>query len=354
MNPERYVNKKHEEANAINRRVHKFFADHPRSRKSEATVADEIIKEEAVRYLPFSQVPEVLQPWYDNMGKAGVRILEDGFLEIRRWDGGPVVGGKRMPLRQTVDGLPSAIRMQEHILNGYHSDNTERTDEYSKLESIQEVIEYAHELLNNWNSADETDRKILQMQLADVVLQLEKCRNEFKVETKDQAQAVMALRDSRGRENPGALAARTVAALNRLGERFEELHVIAPQIALRKEILELEERRIEGVLRKANSQLTVIGRHAVFAPQTVAGSPVLIRDYEVEVLKRKCNQVLYELSTIHISPYLQQARQAAFFIERDVKKHFVTVESVTANRGVITTTLTDVQKILTATVPGFG
>ena len=348
MNPERYINKKHDEGLAINEKVEKFFDDHPRSKKTETWVADKAVKEQAVRYLSPAQIPEELQPWYANLRSAGVSILEDGFLEIPRWEGGKVQNGKIKPLhRQKVDGLPSAIRMQEHILNGYYNvDNKEEIDEYSKLESMQEVIEYANELLNQWRETDENDRTDLQMKLADVVLQLARCRNEFKLEVREQTEAVTKLKDSRGRDNPGALAARTVAAINRLTERFGQMQLIAPLIALRKEILELEERRIKGIFKQINTGLVLLQRHPVFQGKKES-------DKQIESLDRKLGQLLYKLDTVHIAPYLQQATQAKFFLE-GIKKYFRSSDELGNNLELVISVLEDAQMILQSDVSHFG
>jgi len=352
MNPEQYINKQHEEANNINEAVEEFFVEHPRSRKTDDEIADAIIKEEA-DLVPYRAIPEEHREWYQNMRSAGVRVLEDGFLEITRWDNTGKYADKPKLMKQKVDGLHSAIRMQDHILGGYCSTEESGNDEYSKLESIQEVIEYANQLLNEWKEADTPTRQDLQLKLADVVLQLEKCRNEFKVDTRDKAQAVMKLKDSRGRENPSALAARTVGALNSLSERMNQMQLIAPQIALRKEVLILEQRRVERALRKANSMLSGVLHHSVFTTKPNSKPEQRIKEHEVVILDKKLGQVIHELESIYIAPYHQVAEQAIFFIA-SIKKLFRSKEDLVNNLEIISETLADIQDILESKVQHFG
>ncbi len=344
MSPERYITKKQEEANRINDAVDEYYDTHPRTKKSADELAAEIIKKEATP-IPYRAIPEEQQDWQHNMNAAGVRALQEGFLEIKRWDNTGKYTEKPKRLKQTVEDLPSAIRMQDHILNNYRGEAEVHKSESSKLESIQEVIQYANHLLNEWNVADTETKQELQIQLADVVLQLEKCRNEFKIDARDQAKAVVSLKDSRGRENPSALAARTVGALNSLTERINQMRLIAPQIALRKEVLILEQRRLEKALRRADSLLSGVLHHSVFSEKTNSLPAQRIRDNEVAILETKLGQALHELETVYAAPYHHIAEQARFFISR-IKKLFRSKDSIINNREVIIETLADVQEIL--------
>lgn len=344
MNPERYITRKQEEATRINDAVDEYYDAHPRTKKSAGELADEIIKKDAAP-IPYRAIPEEQQDWHRNMNAAGVRALQDGFLEVTRWDNTGQYVEKPKKLKQTVADLPAAIRMQDHILNNYRGETTERQSESAKLESIQEVIQYANHLLNEWKVADTETKQELQTELADVVLQLEKCRNEFKIEVRAQAKAVLPLTDSRGRENPSALAARTIGALNNLTERITQMRLIAPQIALRKEVLILEQRRLEKTLRRTDSLLSGVLHHSVFSERSNSLPERRIRDNEVAILETKLGQALHELESVYAAPYQQIATQARFFISR-IKKLFHSKDSIINNREVIIETLADVQEIL--------
>lgn len=258
-------NKIEAEAHKINEAVDDYYK-RPRTNKSRSTddVAHEIIKKDRSAPIDLSKMPKEERQWYENMRNAGIRILSDGFMEIPRWEKTGKYASSPLRIRQKVDGINSAIRMQDNILENYRAEEKSPLSEFSKLESIQEVIEYANELLTSWRMAKPEDKKDLQMQLANVVLQLENCRNEFKVAARDQSGAVMKLKDSLGRENPGALAARTVAALNNLAKRMNEMQLIMPIMALRKELLILEKRRSAGAINRSAAYITGTMRHAVF------------------------------------------------------------------------------------------
>jgi len=352
MNPERFVNKKHEQAVVHNEQVEEFFVDHPRSRKSPDTVAHDIIKSEA-SLIPYNRIPEEHRDWFQNMRDAGVRVLEDGFLEISRWDNTGAHAAKPRLITQKVDGLYSAIRMQNHILEGYRSEDTQAEDEYTKLESIQEVIESANDLLNQWKTVDLQGRKDLQLELAEIVLQLERCRNEFKIDAREQTKEVMKLKDSRGRDNPGALAARTVAALNDLTRRMNQMQLITPLIALRKEILVLEERRAAGMLRKASARLQGVLHHSVFAEKRNTAPENRIKDYEIEALDRKLGQAINALDSIYIAPHHQQAEQVKFALNH-LKKFFRSKADLIGNLPAIREGLADIQDLLGTPVEHFG
>lgn len=355
MNTERYINKKQEEADKTDEAVDEYY-ERPRTDKSRSAddVAHEVIKDGDNRPISLEQIPLEERQWYENMRDAGIRVLDGGFLEISRWDNTGKNFAKPKLMRQKIDGINSAIRMQDHILYGYRSEGESHSSEYSKIESIEEVIEWANELLNRWDTAKQEDKKDLQRQLADVVLQLERCRNEFKVEAKEQAAAVMELKDSRGRENPSALAARTVAALNNLSKRINEMHEIMPQMALRKEVLLLEKRRVEGVLRKADARLSGVLHHAVFSKNAKKSPESRIKDYEVTELDSKIGQALHLLGTVYVAPYFQQAEQAKFSLLSKTKKSFRSKNMLLANLDFVREALVETQIILRSDVSHFG
>jgi ElaB/YqjD/DUF883 family membrane-anchored ribosome-binding protein len=247
--------------------------------------------------------------WHRNMNSAGIRVLEDGYLEIPRWDKKGKDIEKPLLIKQTVESLNTALRMQFHILDNYRLDKKEKASEFSQLENIQEVIEQANALLLEWSLAEEEEKKELQQRLASIVLRLEKCRNDLKINVKEQSEKVMLLKDSLDRENPGALAARTVGALESIRKRFNQMQLIMPIIAMRKELLILEKRRIEGIKNKAAGLLRRVSRHPVFNEKTKKPPELGIKDHEVKKLYEVIEQTLDLLDTILVSPYLEQARQ---------------------------------------------
>lgn len=355
MNQENFFkgqDKVEKEANKINDDVDAHYA-RPRIKKDRPAdeVAHEVVKD-GIDTL--KKISEENKLWYENMRNAGIRILDGGFLEISRWDNTGKNFGKPKIMKQKVDGINSAIRMQDHILGLYRSEDENKKNEYSKVESMQEVIEYANDLLNRWGMVKPEDKKEMQQKLADVVLQLEKCKNEFKLEVKDQAEEVIKLKDKLDRENPSALAARTVASLNNLAKRMNELQLISPLIALRKEVLILEKRRSEGIIRKAEGLLSGVVHHSLFSLNSKTAPEARINDYEIDVLDRKLGQVLNILESIYVAPYFQKAEQVKFFILNKIKKNFRTKKTLIENLDFVRDGINEMQNILRSDVGHFG
>ena len=348
-------NKIEADAHRINEKVDEHYA-RPRTNKSRPRddVAHEIIKNERSSPIDLSKMPQDERKWCENMQGFGIRILRDGFVEIPRWEKSRKHAEDPMRVRQKVNGINSAIRMQDNILETYRSEEKEPISEFSKLESIQEVIEHANELLTGWRMAKPEDKKGLQTQLADVVLQLENCRNEFKVAAKDQSEKVMELKDSLDRENPGALAARTVAALNSLAKRMNEMQLIMPIIALRKELLILEKRRSTGAINKSSAYLTGILRHSVFHDHPTKSPDSRINDNEVAELDKRIGKTLHLLGTVHALPYSQQAEQAKFHLFNTAKKYFASKKKLIANCGPAQEALEEAIAILKSNLEHLG
>ena len=344
-----------EEANKVNERVDDFYK-RPRTKKSRPAgdVAHEIIKKEKSLPIDLSKMPRDERKWCENMQNFGIRILQDGFVEVPRWEKSGKHAESPMRVRQKVDGINSAIRMQDNILDIYRSDEKGPNSEFSKLESIQEVIEHANELLTSWRLAKPEEKKDLQIRLADVVLQLENCRNEFKVAVKDQSEKVIGLKDSLDRENPGALAARTVAALNSLAKRMNEMQLIMPIIALRKELLILEKRRSQGAVNKSSAYITGVLRHSVFYEHPTKSPDSRINKNEVAELDKRIGRALYLLGTVHALPYSQQAEQARFSLMNNAKKYFSTKERLIENLNETKKALGEAINILKSDIENLG
>lgn len=355
MNPEKMPMpfpgqaKAQEEAKEINEKVDARFA-RPRAKKnrSKTNVAKEIIKKETEDYISLKNIPSDEKQWYKNMEEAGIKILKDGFLHISKWDKDDK--GEIKKTWQKVDGLESAIRMQRKILDKYRLDNIERKSEFSQLANVAEIIQCANDLLTRWKSVDMDEKKALQFQLASVVLQLENCINEFKIVVREKSEKVMGLKDSRGRENPGSLAAETVAALNNLTKRISEMREIMPIIAMRQEFLILEKRRIDDTVRKSKAQISGVLHHPIFREDAKREPASKIKDHEVNILNDKIGKVLYLLGTVHIFPYSSQARQAEFRLGREAKKYFSSKNRLIGNLSPVKEALQEAVKILETNV----
>jgi hypothetical protein len=344
-----------EEAYKINEKVDEYFAN-PRTKKNKTAdeVAHEAIKKEKSRAINIDHLPKNEKEWYENLREAGITVLSDGFMEIPRWDNTGENFNSPKKIIQKVDGINSAIRMQDHIITQYRIGSPEKESEMTQLESIQEVIESANDILTRWKKAPAREKESLKLQLATVILQLENCKNEYKVRTKDHAEKTMSLKDSLGRENPGALAARTVAALNNLAKRINEVQLIEPIMALRKENLILEKNRIGYNIRKSKAILNGIIHHSVFSTNREKSDEPRIRENEVEILDRKIGQALHHLDSIRVLPYSQQSEQARFFLMYETKKSFSSRKKLIENRESVKESLLKTITILESNLDDLG
>jgi DNA-binding response OmpR family regulator len=132
------------------------------------------------------------------------------------------------------------------------------------------------------------------------------------------------------------------------------MQLIMPLIALRKEMLILEKRRINSALRKSASQLQGVVNHFVFRDSAKKSPESRINDFEVDVLDRKIGMALHLLEKIHIAPYLQQAEQARLCILNKAKKYFRSRKQLINNLGPAREALAEAVKILESNVENFG
>lgn len=341
-----------EEAYGVNELVDEYFKN-PKTKKNKtpSEVAHQIIKERKSRSIWTRNLSPEERVWLDNLRAMGIQILNDGFLEIIRWDSNE---GTKIPIRQKIDGINSAIRMQDYILEKYGLQRSRGGGEIEQLESIQKIIEKANQLLNNWKRSTPREREKIQQELANIVLQLEYCRNEFKIETRDQIDEVVGLKDSRDRENPMALAARTIAALNNLDRRLTEIRAIKPRIALRREILIFEKRRQQNYIKRAIGKIGFLIHHQIFGKSANSNPERFIEDYEIRFFNKSIREIIFNLEKVSILPYKQQAEQAKFFLLQNVKRFLVSKQSIITNREFIKKSLLDVLNILKSDMENLG
>ena len=265
---------------------------------------NEILKSKKNNPIRWQILTKIDREWLWDLEKSGIEILTDGWLRIIRWNKQP--SKNAIIIKQKVIGINSAIRMQDHILGGYREDQIKNQAELSKLESIEEVIEKANSILTDWQNLNLAyDHKMIK-QLIQVILLLEKCTNEFKVRARRQVEKIIDLRDSLGRVNPGAMATRTLTALNSLSSRINEIGNIYPKIALRKEILIFEKRRIQDALRKAISK-------TAFIPKSASPAGKLNPADETKIIMRNFEQALFFLNNNRVSPYWEQTEQVKYY-----------------------------------------
>ena len=232
---------------------------------------------------------------FDTLEKCGVIYLPGGWIRIRRWikEGGVI---NHSP--QHVPDLDASIRMQTHILERYRGQNSNPAGEFGELEKFDDIIREANRMLTRWKNAAKKERMEIADRLTKVVLRLEKCRNDFKTAIHGQLSEVISLADSLGRPNPGALAARTVAALNDLAGRFQEMRIIMPIIALRHELLIFEKKWFEGQAKQISITVRNLLRQIYHQPG---------RSGELD---NRFGRILHFTGFLWPSPYYERAKSA--------------------------------------------
>jgi len=291
------------EAKQLNEKIIDYRNQHPAKSWTEASF--EVIKSFKNAPIRPQFLTKAKRQWLDNLKSCGVQILTEGWLEISRWD--KQINKKPRLIKQKVTDHNFAIRMQNHILDEYKLNQKKYQGELSKLATMEEIIQKANDLLTDWPKVQPEKKNEMQKELACVILRLEKCRNEFKIEARSQIKKASMLKDKLNRINPSAMAARTIAALNRLNARLNELEIIIPHTAMRKEILILEKRRLDTAISKAAKKTLEIFRHQVFHGKAIS-------QHEPKILETNINKALYFLNDIWMSPYWEQGEQAKLFL----------------------------------------
>ena len=159
----------------------------------------------------------------------------------------PIWNGQSRPQDFVYWGIYDAIRGQEHTGDGYQAPEGE-------IASLRVSVAAAREAIKTfimWGGLDRGGRRALNALLLEISEDHERARNpEKKGASQKFAQASEEL-DSRGRENPGARAARTVAGRDRLELRQGQVAAICQAIGPRRTALISELDRIwtDGWLR---------------------------------------------------------------------------------------------------------
>lgn len=231
---------------------------------------------------------------FDTLDKCGVRYLRQGWIRVNRFI---TENGVVRPSPLHVPDIDAAIRMEGHILD-YYGGTENKPGEFAELTTFDAVIRTANNLLVVYKNSSIAKREVINEQLVRVILRLEHCRNDEKVEVFEQLREVAAFEDSLGRVNPGAFAARTVAALNRLASRFQEMRIIQPIIALRRELLIFEKRSFEY----QEKQVGIMLRNLIHRIYNDSGA--------VKNLEGNFGRILYFTGFLWPSPFYERGKWA--------------------------------------------
>lgn len=254
------------------------------------------------RDLPFLHPLE--RQHFEQLWQAGVAVLEDGLLLIKRTD---QTNGQKTRIRIVSDNLDAAIRMQNHILDKYFASINDELGEIAQLEELKKTAEKIQKLLASWKTTLERGRGAIEQLLArtkaeagKITQSLELCRNQNKVKACLKTSFLTEPVDSLKRHNPGAQSARTTAVLNRLNDRVAEIARIAPIILNRRLSLEAKLTNSQEAFKLVQKLLKKIPTSQLTEPEKIRVS---------------LGQVLHVLGQISILPYRAQAKQAAFYLE---------------------------------------
>jgi len=216
-------------------------------------------------------------------------ILSSGKISIIR-----TASGKDVV--DTYDDIDSVIRAQNHIIKNYFGDNTE-VSELDTLCNIFGITDNVQQLFLNWNYIEERDIEVSKTELENVIQQMKKYRNNFKVLSREQLQKILEMRDSLNRPNPGAFATRAVKTKKNLGKRKEEISGISQFVASRRHVLTLEKKQMQLNMILAGYKLKAI----------LASSDKLFKNKET--VNTLINQSLHLFQSIWANPYFEQIEE---------------------------------------------
>lgn len=224
-----------------------------------------------------------------------VFIFRNGTLCILRGENTP----------QTYVDIDAAIRAQRSIVGNYFGDDEKEVlGEIDKLFYILGATEETHALLLEWNQINDNVTQDIVTTLTEACEDLKRVRDESKKLTREQLIKIVKMEDSLGRSNPGALAARSVAAENRIIERIKSIPPITLFCISRRHTLMLEKKQIEANIMLAAFRVKMIlnSSDEFFKHQNVAC--------------QKINQVLYLLQSAWVNPYFVQIAEVEKHLDK--------------------------------------
>ena len=168
--------------------------------------------------------------------KVGIKFLVDGRVQVRRWKR---VGKKLEIINIFVRDIDAAISMQNKALNTYwdSANKYRKVNEVKFSFLVQKIFLKANEMYLIWDQIDLKKRADLQNEYNSLIDDLRNCRNKEKKEIQEQAKKLLLSKDSLGRDNASAFAARSVGALNSTCRRLVDINNISLKIILRREYL---------------------------------------------------------------------------------------------------------------------
>jgi len=166
----------------------------------------------------------------DDLLACNTEILVNGQLLVSRAE---VVNQEKKVRKQIYQDIDKAIRGQNHIILGYLGDGF-ILSEKDRLRNDQITLIKARQLLTTWRDVDPENIIAIQRSLTRAKEDLDKSRNDYKKATRDQLLHLAGFRDKRGQINPGAMATRATAGIDRLTDRQSDIFERAAYAAKQK------------------------------------------------------------------------------------------------------------------------
>jgi len=293
-----------DQASRINRKINELTAKKPGL--SVQGTSKKVIKDTNKSELTPSFYYKTEREWYENLRNCGIKILTGGCMGITRWQKDK--NGEKKIIWQQVEGIDSAIRMQFHILDTYLKGHESKPGELEILDSTEKIIRQVNYLLVNWKSNDEQQKKEIELLATKALSQLgNNIRNDDKKNIMARIHPVKSLLDRLNKINPGAMAARTIGALNDLTKRLNQIGVIMPVIAMRTRLLLIERRSCQRSIAAADLKLSKI-----INDWNKMSESELTKNRDKMI--RSLNQVLFLLNNCFFSPFYDKAGRVKYYL----------------------------------------
>ncbi len=153
----------------------------------------------------------------------------------------------------------SAKRSHTHILNNYQGtisvDDIEEVGEFKAILNLTDNLQFLISFIQRWKSASSEEKNKMTQLLVDAKDLLQNSQNKLKASASSRVSTSMEFRDSKGRTNPGATAAKLVAMSEELFERLDEILSIKSKISEDSDTLDTIIEPIHGEFRNGTLEL---------------------------------------------------------------------------------------------------
>ena len=306
------------EAQMYNERIDFLIADQPKKTRKELVMIIQKSYSESIQVneSKFKHLNYFQAKWLFEFSKNKIFIDQDGLIVVNKKKGSK-------DIKTIYFNINSAIRLQEHILDDYFSPAEKTCGELSKIDHYKNLGKEINELLVNWKNSS-IDKDSLKEKIAYLAKQFTLSRNELKIDSKKLLDSITGLKDSLDRENPPAFATKTVAVLNKMEKRINDIENISSFIEKRKEVLTECRAEMKVEKMRATKDLITLIHIRNFA-------------YYSDVNGIKINKIITTLDSLFIENFSSQKNQAVFYLQlakgcisevRKAKKYLRTALSI--------------------------